>query len=690
MRKILIGVVLGIFMISFLSASVVFDIQPNAVYNKGDKVEISINIFPEPEFNEVVSVFLVCGSVESEVYKEFISTTDKVEKDLEIPLLTPLIGDSYGNCKFNVKAGDSISEDSESFEISKLINLEFLDWGETFDPGVPIEISGSAVKDNGKNANGIYEIQIENLFFSGEVLNGEIDVLFTIPENFPAGEHKVNLSIFEKDSKGEILNSGNKISFLEINQIPKSIEIVLDEREIMPGNDIKGKVVLHDQTGQNIEDEEVYIALKYSDGKILQKFILKTGEDFIYSIIRNETPSILQISVYSGEIINHEEVKILENKEISSEIVENILILTNVGNVFYNDTLLVLIGEKNVSLPLLLKIGESAKYKLSAPDGNYEVYVNGVKNNVFLSGNAIDVRKVLEEYSFNFLSLVIWILALLILSFGSYTLFKKSRKKSTYGKVVKVNPNKSKKVTLEKGYDGKTSVVKSSSKNHSVQKSELLVGSEAIVPSKRSELSLSLSINGKKQSATMGCIYLRNYPEISSGVGGVKETLSKIFSLVESNKGMIYSNANYIFFILAPHSTRTFDNQKEGVILAQKIKAIIEEHNKKFKQKIDFGISLNYGDIIIKADKEKTNFMSLGTFMISAKKLASYSKGDILITDSLKSKIDMNTKGESVEVSGIKAYKVDALVDKNVHSTFISGFIARQERDKLKESGTPK
>ncbi|MCR4327519.1 MAG: hypothetical protein NUV46_02980 [Nanoarchaeota archaeon] len=665
MRKILMVLVLGVFMVSFLSASVVFDIQPNAVYNMGDKAEISIKIIPEPDFNEVVSVFLVCGSNVNEVYKEFLSITQETSKRITIPFSSSLIGPSYGGCRFDLKTGNSLTVSSQTFEISKSIEISFLDWGGTFDPGASVSVTGSALKENGKSANGVYEIELGNLSFSGDVLNGELNILFTLPENFPAGEHKINTSVFEKDGKGEILNSGYKISFLNVKQIPRSIEIILFEKEVLPGMPIGGKIILHDQTGKSILNEEVYIAIKNSEGKIIEKIISKTEEDFSYETLKNELPSSFYISVYSGEIINHEEFRVLENKEIYSEIVENLLVLTNVGNVFYNDTLVVLIGEKNVSIPLSLGIGQVEKYRLSAPDGDYEVSVNGVKNSVFLSGSAVDVKKVWENYSFSFLGVIIWLVAISILSFGAFSIFKKSQNRTVFGRAR--NPK----------------VISNVNSGVRGEKIQTFSRENVVTPSKK--LELSLSIIGSKQTATIGCLFLKNYENLVSGEGGVKETLSKVSNVMEENKGLIYANNSYIFFILAPQFTKTFKNEKEGVAIAGKIKEMLKDHNKKFKQKIDFGISLNSGEIIIKADKESTKFMSLGTFMVSGKKLASASNGEIFISEPFKKTLD-GVKGESVEVGGLKAYKLDGLVDKSVHSTFIKGFIARQERDKSKEN----
>ncbi|MBU2612652.1 MAG: hypothetical protein KKB62_02940, partial [Nanoarchaeota archaeon] len=62
MDRIFFGILFGIFLVSFASAGISFENEPLKVYNLGDRINASLIIIPEPSFNEVVSVILVCGS----------------------------------------------------------------------------------------------------------------------------------------------------------------------------------------------------------------------------------------------------------------------------------------------------------------------------------------------------------------------------------------------------------------------------------------------------------------------------------------------------------------------------------------------------------------------------------------------------------------------------------------------------
>ncbi|GAI79882.1 unnamed protein product, partial [marine sediment metagenome] len=117
---------------------------------------------------------------------------------------------------------------------------------------------------------------------------------------------------------------------------------------------------------------------------------------------------------------------------------------------------------------------------------------------------------------------------------------------------------------------------------------------------------------------SVACLKIKNLKEVQSKKSKAEETLQKIVNIAEENKAVTYENQDNLFFILAPIKTRTFKNEKTAVEIAQKIKEILTEHNNLFKQKIEFGISLNYGTIIAKQEKNSLKFMSMGTLITTA------------------------------------------------------------------------
>jgi len=132
---------------------------------------------------------------------------------------------------------------------------------------------------------------------------------------------------------------------------------------------------------------------------------------------------------------------------------------------------------------------------------------------------------------------------------------------------------------------------------------------------------LSLSIKGHKQNISMISLKIKNLRDLQSKEGNALETLQKIVNLAEEHKAATYENNNDLFFLFIPTKTRTFGNEKNALNISRKIKGIIEEHNKKFNQKIDFGISLSNGNIVSDANRKskEVKFTSLGNLMGSSK-----------------------------------------------------------------------
>ena len=85
-----------------------------------------------------------------------------------------------------------------------------------------------------------------------------------------------------------------------------------------------------------------------------------------------------------------------EFKEIQTSLINNTLIVTNIGNVRYVGPLEISIGSSVEVKQIDLEIGESKNFNLHAPDGTYLIRTNNGNNasvlgNVALTGNAVRV-----------------------------------------------------------------------------------------------------------------------------------------------------------------------------------------------------------------------------------------------------------------------------------------------------------
>ena len=82
-------------------------------------------------------------------------------------------------------------------------------------------------------------------------------------------------------------------------------------------------------------------------------------------------------------------------------------------------------------------------------------------------------------------------------------------------------------------------------------------------------------------------------------IGKIEKTsLEKAIEHAYSKKGAIYEQGDFIFIVFSPLMTHTTKNEVEAVKAAEGIISTLHNHNKRFMNKIDFGIGINTGEII--------------------------------------------------------------------------------------------
>jgi hypothetical protein len=254
---------------------------------------------------------------------------------------------------------------------------------------------------------------------------------------------------------------------------------------------------------------------------------------------------------------------------------------------------------------------------------------------------------------------VVWIFIILVLGMGAFMIFNKTRKRNFFGFMSKERIKKDKSelmsLTEDRNFVRKTS----------------------------NKAELSLSIKGEKQEVSMVCLKIRNFGELSKE-RDVRETISKINQASDEKKGVLYESQDSIFYVFAPMRTKTFQNEEAALKLAQEASDILLNHNRLYKHKLDFGISLNHGDIIAKQE-DTLKIMSLGTLMTSAKKIASLANNEILISENMNGRVMRFARTQMETRNNVKVYTLKGMKAGNEeHKKFIENFSKKYEAEKRK------
>ncbi len=658
MKRLIILSILSVFLISFVSADILLLQQPNELYNFGGAISIPVTVKTTTELSGKLQMDLICNGEEINFYKNGVSlsTGEEQEIDASLVLSREIIGNSGGFCLIKIFIKNDFIL-TEEFRISKLINVELKTLETEFDPEEVIFVEGEAFRETGKPVDGFIEITAtsenasSNKTYQGTVKNGFFTVNFAFPKETKAGKYFLKIRIYEKDELGEIINEGYADHSINIRQIPTSLEIAFENQEVEPGTNMRVQAILHDQTGERIESIAI-LTVKDEENKILEQTEIATNEFLEFPIAYNDPPNEWVVVGVSNQLTAQAPFKIQEKEEVTIEIMNKTLLITNIGNVPYNKTILIKIGEISLDVDIFLRVDEVAKFILSAPDGEYEIEIidNGasyISEGVFLTGKTISIKEI-SKFGFRSYPLA-WIFVIIILAFVTFLLYKKGHKKNFFGYITR-------KIGRKEVPTIKNSMLKTANK-----------------------ATISLSLKGDKQKSAVVCLKIKDLKEIEKKKGNIETTTQKIIDLAEEFKAAVYENSEYLFFIFSPLLTKTFKNEKTALNLAQKIKEILIKHNKMFKHKTDFGISLNELDMIAKKDEEGLKFMSFGDSMTLSKKIATRAHNDIFMSETMKGKLH-SVKTEKHHKDGIDLYEIKEVKNqdnKEENKKFIGNFLKR-------------
>jgi len=648
MRKIilLINLILLTLLIQLASAQIILS-QPKSLYNLGDDFEVDVQISGLQE--GYMDVDLVCNGNTENIYHGIVDENGIIINRKLIPLY---IGNLSGNCYINSNYG-SFKQVSQNFKISKGISISPDILELNIFAGESVIIKGGAIKDNnklvGQDIKGFVEVSLEGESkVVGKVIDGQFSVNFSTQENIKAGTYSILIKIYEEDNQGNKLSMGEARADLIVNQELKNIEIAIDKQIVNPGENISIIAYLSDKSGDRMEGD-VSLVIEDSLGEVVYQKLVSSDKETSFSLPLDHDPGYSKIIIKKSNIVKEKVFEVTELEKIKIEGRNDSLLITNIGNVDYDKIIDIQIGDETILKQIELKRGESKSYWISAPDGKYNVDVRDEKGRVFqdwiaLTGHSVDVKE--DRTKLDILTLV-WIWVIVIMGMVSFLLYKRGVKTKSYSFPVngKKTPKQEKVVSLDN--EGVKNSVK--------QAEHILV------------------LNGQKQQASIIAIKIKEKL--------TKQAHQELIKTIQfkEDKSVLCQLNNYYLIIFSPLLTKTFKNEESAIKLALKIEDRLREHNRKFKDKIEFGIGVNSGEIINKLENNVLKFSSIGTTISMAKKAADASEGEVLLSRSIHEKTMTHVKAEK---SGKKLGEEDLfMIKKLVHSDnnkkFIEDFLKR-------------
>jgi hypothetical protein len=683
MKRVIFATLLILMFTSLVSAEIIITEQPDQIYNLGDTLSIPMTIRATNDLSGSLELDLLCSGSSQNFYRNGITLQYGEEIVLApapaLVLTKEIIGEARGFCKIIPSLTGETPAPSEEFKISSSMTVYIESKQKNFNPGERLILEGNVIKENEKSSNGFISLEIirgdnssENINQLSTINNGFFTINTSIPEDLASKLYSIKLIAYEKDINGEETNKGYTDYSISINQVAKNLEVVLENEIVEPNTDLKLKTILHDQTGENIASSSI-ITIKNTKGKILDQIERQTDEFFEYPIEYNEAPGEWTVVAVSNKMTTEFTFNISEKKSAEVELINKTVFVTNKGNVPYcNETILVKIGNQSLNIDVCIEVDEIGEYLLTAPDGEYEIEIikegqSMITQNVLLTGRSIDFKEASSGVLNAIGKPIVWIFIIIVLAFIIFMLFRKGYKKSFVGHISikkKGSPIRTHQTSSEKF---RPLSIKNKSSIKSSNKAEV-----------------SLSLKGEKQGASVVCLKIKNLKEIENKKGGGEEIIQKIIELSEQSKSIIYKNQNNIFILFTPSKTKTFKNEETAFSFAKKAQDILNSHNRLFRQKIEFGLSLDYGEIVGKQEPGVFKFMAMGKLITSSKKIASLSNQELFLSEEIKKRFGSDIKTKKHTKDGHVIYSVEGIVDRKKHEKFISNFLSKLEHDKKK------
>ncbi len=657
-REAILSVLLiSVLLSSVVSAEVWLVNQPKTIYNLGDNLEIIAGVSAP---GEQLHAELQCSNKTEIIFLQYI--INNTELEIVQPLTPDFLSEMIGDCEVLLNYGDSEIE-SQRFIISESIFLNIETKDQYFEPGKNIEIRGKAEKANGNPLQGFYEVAFPETNFSrtGNVEDGRFEVNISLPEKIKAGNYIMNTSVYDKINEKKI-NKGESRVTIKVKQVPTEIDVALDNQNVKPGGNLSFRIMLFDQSGEKVEGDASYI-IENPDQVEIGKKLSEIEKTELFLPEKNMTSGYYKIKAYSSGLSKERQFYVEENEEASFSIVNGTLVIKNIGNIEYDKAVQVSIGGIVEIINHKFALGEEKKYEMVAPEGNYEVKVTDgeslleTENLGLTTGRAVGLREVGDGFLQRG-KIFAWVFIILVLGMFIFVTSKRTLK----GKFVLIDKLFGKR---SKGPEKKGGVVKVTPTQTAEVKKDAKTAEHSLV------------LQGKKYETPVICLKIKNQLEGSS-----KLNLENILKVVYDNKGTIYRTGEYIIPVFSPLTTSTFKNHIPAVKTAMEIQKKLQEHNKKFKDKIEYGISVHSGELVSQKHENKLKFTGVGNTIPTAKRISDISEKELLLSKQIHEKTVAQVKTAPIKKGEMQLFTVKNIINREENKAYIQDFLKRLEHNK--------
>jgi len=632
------------------------------IYSLGDKIYLTTTIIPEVVQGKF-EINLICENnsinLERMSAEPRFVVNNKVEYSTFIKLTPEYISDLKGRCNIQVSLGQEKAA-TKTFIISDRVIIKASLNKVIYNPGETISLILEATKENGQYLNGFFSLN--GIFdIEKQIMGGKLTEKFLLPMNIGSGNYNLNLKAYDSENN-LVLNSGESIVSFEVNQVPELIQLSMSNLKIIPGERLSVTADLLDQT-KNKTKGTISLKITSPKGEIIQKTV-QSGEltDFYFPF--NSLAGEWNLEAISSNLLQKEKFSLEKIQKVNFSIVENTLIVENIGNDIYNGQLKVKIGDEEKQVDITnLAIGQEKRFSLSAPNGEYPVTIydndNQIQKSILLTGAAIGINEfkgisIFSKYP------AVWIFIIIILALIAFILLVKLKK--TPFKLIGY---------LREGV-GKFKHDKKQFKTIEFKDDFSLKTKEKIY-----EAEHTLVLKGEKQNSAVVVLKVHGYYGMNENL---KSQIKDIVFEAEKKKAAIETTNNSFIIIFNPQTTKTFSNENIAREFSFNLYKKMSELAR--KTKIKFGIGLNSGELISGLDNGKLKYTSLGNTVLLARRLSEMAENKAYVSENIRKKMLKAMKTEKVTLmNNTQIYEITNFSDSSANNAKLDDLLKRVHHD---------
>lgn len=604
--------------ISFAQATITIS-QPEAVYNLGDSLNADSKVSYGQDIDAFLRVVLACESEDTLMYFSPISLDKGRTKTIQIDWpISKASGICHVSASLESNDASKLEEtETNTFELTNVIDIDAEINKQLFRPSEELEIEGWAAKENGEDFEGNVIISIDKKEYVVETSNGDFSFSMELGSAIAPGTH--NIEISAKDSYN---NSGTKTLEFEAETIPTSLILEINNESFLPGELLVIYPKLLDQAN-NVMTKDILTKLSipkegfFGDETTLLEELVASGGSTEYRFLKETRPGTYTIEISFEKFDAEKTIDVLVFEHINFSIENDMLNVTNVGNVPYNRPIEILFKIENQTASKViepnLEVGQTKLFQLEAPKGTYEIEIKAndestVFEPISLTGDVVAVIELKPERSANksLLASVIFVVLVAAIIFAAYFTSKKEKYR-TERKLKNMG------IMDAKGH------VKATKNDFTLKavfaKHAQKLAANSLIPS---------HVYGTKQEITaLSVLFEGNKDHADQFFGSVVEK-------IKMHQGVADLHGNDIVVMF--NIVKQQKHDVAAIKAAQDIKDIAEKMNFKIKAGINTGFVTASS---IGADKS-VNYMDIGKTMSISKALASKAKAnEILISESV-------------------------------------------------------